>query len=113
MAENIDVPAWITRIQEYVANPPVGAAPLDDSFERTMEVMEATKPPGLDLHTLPFTAELGPLLQAYPDALEAQAAAAAAAAAAAQAPAPAGQGGRRRRKTNRRHARKRTHRRRS
>jgi hypothetical protein len=93
---DIDIPAWITRVQEYVASPPVGAAPLNKSFARTMEVLEATKPTGLDLHSTAASLELVEVLQAYYDAIDAQPAA------------PAGQGGRRHRKTNRRQTRKRT-----
>lgn len=67
---NVDIPAWVARVQAYVASPPPDAPPLDKSFTRTMAVMEATKPEGLNLHTFPAM-EAIEVIQAYYAAVDA------------------------------------------
>lgn len=91
----IDIPAWITRIQTYVANPPNGTNAADlVSFQ----VIEATAPVGLNVGSTAFS-ELIPLFEAFEAAMN-------------PAGGQAGQGRRRHRKS-RRHGRKKTHRRRA
>jgi hypothetical protein len=89
-----DIPAWIARIQTYVANPPNGINAADlVSFQ----VIEATAPAGLNVGSTAFS-ELIPLFEAFEAAMN-------------PAGGQAGQGRRHRKSRRRRHGRKKTHRR--